>query len=49
MNRHRGWEIYEKESMIFNQCQRNYGNIECFISEMGWALKEKNVSAAKTA
>ncbi|MCM3024455.1 glycoside hydrolase family 1 protein [Heyndrickxia ginsengihumi] len=36
MNRHRGWEIYEKGIYdIAMNLKENYGNVECFISENG--------------
>ena len=40
MNRHRGWEIYEKGVYdILTNLRKNYGNIECFISENGMGVE----------
>lgn len=40
MNRHRGWEIYEKGIYdILINVKENYGNIECFISENGMGVE----------
>ncbi|MGN1399894.1 MAG: glycoside hydrolase family 1 protein [Bacillus sp. (in: firmicutes)] len=40
MNRHRGWEIYEKGIYdILINLRDNYGNIECFISENGMGVE----------
>ena len=40
MNRHRGWEIYEKGIYdILINLKENYGNIECFISENGMGVE----------
>ncbi|MCY8224832.1 glycoside hydrolase family 1 protein [Bacillus haynesii] len=40
MNRHRGWEIYEKGIYdILMNVKENYGNIECFISENGMGVE----------
>jgi len=40
MNRHRGWEIYEKGIYdILINLKENYGNIESFISENGMGVE----------
>lgn len=40
MNRHRGWEIYEKGIYdILMNLKDNYGNIECFVSENGMGVE----------
>lgn len=40
MNKHRGWEIYEKGIYdILVNLKENYDNIECFISENGMGVE----------
>ncbi|MGR5144611.1 glycoside hydrolase family 1 protein [Photobacterium sp. DNB23_23_1] len=40
MNKHRGWEIYEKGIYdILINLKENYGNIPCFISENGMGVE----------
>ena len=42
MNRHRGWEIYEKGIYdIMINLKENYGNIESFIAENGMGVEDE--------
>ncbi|WP_044893474.1 glycoside hydrolase family 1 protein [Bacillus alveayuensis] len=42
MNKYRGWEIYEKGIYdILLNIKKNYGNIECFISENGMGVENE--------
>ena len=49
MNPYRGWEIYEKESMIFwSMFVRTMAISTALFLKMGWVSKMKLVSSKKT-